>query len=205
MAFIKTNFSPIGSNAKRGIAPQRFSYKTADNRFDVDTSGYFNSIYSMLEVGDVIEVSFVDSVTATTAVLDSASFIIASNSGGVVDTYDAQAGRIVLNAHLADISTAGTIYVSSPYAGKLIAVYSAINGAISMSDATLTVKTQEGTAGTITIANAGSAAGDVDTLSPTTNNTITANSTVEIETDGLSTGTVASTISLWISPIGDSN
>jgi hypothetical protein len=42
--------------------------------------------------------------------------------------------------------------------------------------------------GTLTITQSGSAAGDVDTLSPSSNNTVTANSFITVETDGGSTG-----------------
>ena len=42
--------------------------------------------------------------------------------------------------------------------------------------------------GTITVANSSSAAGDVDTLSPSTNNSISANSFMTVETNGASTG-----------------
>ena len=43
--------------------------------------------------------------------------------------------------------------------------------------------------GTLTIAHSGSAAGDVDTLVPTSNNTVTADSFITVESDGASTNT----------------
>lgn len=89
MAFLTANFSPIGANSKRGVAPQYFSYKTTDSLNDCDTAGYFNGLSTKLEVGDSIYVAVVDSVSATTAVTAKGELIVASNSGGVVDTYDA--------------------------------------------------------------------------------------------------------------------
>ena len=44
--------------------------------------------------------------------------------------------------------------------------------------------------GTITIANSGSAAGDLDTLEPSSNNTFSAGDKLEVETDGGSTNAI---------------
>ena len=73
----------------------------------------------------------------------------------------------------------------------MIKVYSVLNGAISGGDATLTVKNNGGSsAGTITIANSGSAAGDLDSLEPGSNNTFAAGEKIEVETDGGSTNAI---------------
>ena len=93
-----------------------------------------------------------------------------------------------LTCQIADVSTAGQVYVAVPDDGKIIKVMSALNGAISGADADLTVKTAQGTAGTITIAQSGSAAGDVDTVEPSANNYVKEGEAIEIETDGASTG-----------------
>lgn len=103
-----------------------------------------------------------------------------------------------LTADITDISTADQIYVTVPDGGKLIKVYSALNDAISGADAVLTVKTAQGTAGTITVANSSSASGDVDSLTPTTNNLVVEGETIEIETDGASTGTARVVLTLVI-------
>ena len=207
MAFSKTNFSPIGSNAKRGIAPQHFSYKTADSLATVDTSGYFNDLSTMVEVGDVIEVEVVDSVTTTTAVTDVAKLIVASNASNVVDTYDALGGKIYLTVTMADVSTAASVWVVAPTASKITGISSVIDGAIATADAAIT--TEIGgvavTGGAITIANSGSAAGDVDTATPTALNTLTANQAIEIITDGASTNTVIATFTVELTPIGDAD
>jgi hypothetical protein len=208
MTFSKTNFSPIGSNAKRGVAPQHFSYKTADSLATVQASGYFNDLTTMLEVGDKIHVEVVDSVATTTSVSDSGILVVASNASNVVDTYDAiQGGKVTLTSYLADISTAGQIYVVSPIAGSIKTIYSAINGAIATADATLTAKIG-GTAvtgGAITVTQSGSAAGDVDSATPSALNTVTAGQAIEIETDGASTNTVEVMLTIEITPIADSD
>lgn len=54
MAFAASGFNHIGGGAKRGNAPQMFTYTTTDTAATVDTAGYFNEVLSLLEIGDVI-------------------------------------------------------------------------------------------------------------------------------------------------------
>jgi outer membrane protein assembly factor BamB len=58
-------------------------YKTPDIAENVDTSGYFNEAASMLRVGD-----FIFANANTGATMESGVFIVASNSGGVVNVTD---------------------------------------------------------------------------------------------------------------------
>ena len=102
--------------------------------------------------------------------------------------------KVTLNFYIADVSTAGQIYVPIPkeFEGDVVEIRTALNGAIATADATITPKIG-GTAmtnGAITIANSGSAAGDVDVSYPTGARTVRAGDAIEIETDGASTGTV---------------
>lgn len=204
MTFAIANFQPIGGQSKRGKSPQHFAYRTTDALTTIDGAGYFNDVAEMLSVGDVIHVSIADSADTPTSVTGAGTFIVASSSAGVVDTYDALKGNniVTLNAYLADISTAGQIYVVSPVAGTIQKIYSTINGAIATADATLTPKIA-GTAvtdGAITVAYSGSAAGDVDSSTPSAANTVTAGQAIEVETDGASTNTIPVMITIEIKP-----
>ena len=58
-------------------------YKTPDVATDVDTSGYFNEAAAMLRVGD-----FIFANANVGATMQSGVFIVASNSGGVVNVAD---------------------------------------------------------------------------------------------------------------------
>ena len=58
-------------------------YKTPDAAAAIDTSGYFNAAASMLRVGD-----FIFANTNVDATMESGVFIVASNSGGMVDVAD---------------------------------------------------------------------------------------------------------------------
>jgi len=103
--------------------------------------------------------------------------------------------KVTLPFYIADVSTAGQIYVPVPdeFSGEVVEIRTALNGAIATADATITPKIG-GTAmtnGAITIANAGSAAGDVDTSRPSGENAVAAGEAIEIETDGASTNAVA--------------
>lgn len=98
-----------------------------------------------------------------------------------------------LTFKIEDVSTAGQVYVPVPDNGEIIKVITALNGAIATADAGLTLKIG-GTAvtgGTVTIAQSGSAAGDVDTCEPTAANYVNEGDAIEIETDGASTNAVS--------------
>lgn len=121
--------------------------------------------------------------------------------GGSFETEAGQSlKKVYITTSIADISTAGQIYVVSPVAGTISKIYSVINGAIATANAALTPKIA-GTAitdGAITVAFSGSAAGDVDSSTPSALNTITAGAAIEIETDGASTNTVEVVLTIEI-------
>lgn len=95
---------------------------------------------------------------------------------------------LAIHATIADVSTAETIYIPIPYACTVSRITTVLEGAITVADATITAKNAAGTSmGTITVAYTSSAAGDVDSLDPASNNTIADNSFLTIETDGGST------------------
>ncbi len=84
-----------------------------------------------------------------------------------------------------DVSTAATIYIPIPYAGTVVKVVTVLNGSITTANATLTVYDGSNVSmGTITVTQSGSAAGDIDVLNPASNNTVTNDSRIRIDTDG---------------------
>ena len=96
-----------------------------------------------------------------------------------------------LHAEIADISTASSTFVPVPDSGKIIKIISSLQGAISGGNAGISFEIG-GTAvtgGGITVAHSGSAAGDVDTAEPTAANDVQEDGTIEMITDGASTGT----------------
>lgn len=117
---------------------------------------------------------------------------VANGAGSGAWTAKETLGAISLLGSIANVSTASTVYVPIPFAGTISKVVTVLEASIASADATITVKNSAAASmGTITVAYSGSAAGNVDTLSPSSNNTVTANSFITIATDGASVNTAA--------------
>jgi hypothetical protein len=75
------------------------------------------------------------------------------------------ANEVAVFAQMADLSTAGSTYAVATHRGRLKRAYSVIGAAITGADCTWTVSVRGGSAlRTATVANAASAAGDVDSV-----------------------------------------
>ena len=98
-----------------------------------------------------------------------------------------------VQAYLPDLSTASSAWVTSPWRGTITRVYSIINATISGADAvwTLEINTVAVTGVSVTVANSGSAVGDVDSAIPTGANTVNEGDSIEFITNGASTDTCA--------------
>jgi hypothetical protein len=83
MAFSSTGFNTIGGQSKAGNAPSIYTYTSTDAQSVIRVSGYFNSVASILKVGDLI---FCYSATGGTPVMSTA--YVNSNTGTVVDITD---------------------------------------------------------------------------------------------------------------------
>jgi len=93
-----------------------------------------------------------------------------------------------LTAKVTDISTAGSTFVAVPDAGNIVKIYTSIKNAITSADAAITFEIG-GTAvtnGAITVTQAGSAAGDVDSSTPSAANRVEEGGSIEIISDGAS-------------------
>lgn len=93
-----------------------------------------------------------------------------------------------LTAKVTDISTAGSTFVAVPDAGNIVKIYTSIKNAITTADAAITFEIG-GTAvtnGAITVTQSGSAAGDVDSSTPSAANRVEEGESIEIISDGAS-------------------
>jgi len=81
MAFVQRNLEYVG-----GVLISHWNYTTSDSAATVDTEGYFNAASSILKVGDRIHANV--GVGGTPAY---GTFVVLSNSGGVVDVADLNA------------------------------------------------------------------------------------------------------------------
>lgn len=103
-----------------------------------------------------------------------------------------------LAATIADVSTASSIYIPAPFAGTITKIYTALQGAIAGADSIIstTINGVAVTGGNITVAFTGSAAGDIDSSTPSAANTFTEGQVIRVITDGGSTNAVALTVTL---------
>jgi hypothetical protein len=83
MAFSATGLNAVGGQSKAGNAPAIYTYSSTDAQSVIRASGYFNTVASILKVGDLI---FCYSATGGTPVMSTA--YVNSNTGTVVDITD---------------------------------------------------------------------------------------------------------------------
>lgn len=115
---------------------------------------------------------------------------VADGSGSGAWTAKETLIELSLEGYLENVSAVEKVYVPIPFAGTVVKILTVLEAVISSSNSTVTVKNAAGSSmGTLTITASGSAAGDVDTLVPVSNNTVTADSFITIESDGASTNT----------------
>ena len=120
------------------------------------------------------------------AVSASAGQVYVANGAGS-GTWTGHKGSVTVEMN--DVSAVETVYVVLP-ACTVTKVSSVILNAITVANSIVTVYNHAASSmGTITIAFSGSAAGDVDTLSPSSNNTFTAGERIRLVSDGGSTTT----------------
>lgn len=135
---------------------------------------------------------------ASTATVGQIYITDGAGSGAFTDVNNKN--LIYITYIIGDISTVGSHWLVCPLAGDITQIDSVIDGAISGADCNLSFEIG-GTAvigGGIVIANAASAAGDVDTATPSAANTLTESQAIEIITNGASTGAVSATITFEI-------
>ena len=118
--------------------------------------------------------------------------------GTVVAAGAAELDQFVLTGTIADISSAVSSWVVSPCAATIESIYTVIDTAITVGDAAITFEIggTPVTGGAITIATASSAAGDVDSSTPTAANTVAAGGAIEIISDGGSTDASLAVVTL---------
>lgn len=96
------------------------------------------------------------------------------------------ANLVALQIHVVTLVGTGVYRVVSPVAGTITKIKSVIDGVLTVGDATLTGKigAVDITTGVLTIANAGSAAEDVDTCAPSAANVVAENNVISVTVGG---------------------
>ncbi len=109
--------------------------------------------------------------------------------------------EVHLNAYLADVSAASSTFVTASAKGRLRRVYSVIHNAITGADCTWSVEINDVAVSnsTVTIANSGSAAGDVDGIEFAGDINVYEGDRIEFKSAGESSTTTPTTFTAVIS------
>jgi hypothetical protein len=126
--------------------------------------------------------------------------MVVASGGKITEEYGgAILGRAVLNAYAADIGTAGSSFVVSPFAGTIVGLAAVNHGANAGTKTVLTAKlaTVAVTAPAWEVA-ATAAAGTGTAVVPTAANVVAAGDVIELAYDGGSTNVTPATFSVTI-------
>ena len=194
MAFSKTNLASFATSNGQNLMQYR---STVDALATIAADDYFLTAFRQLGAGDFLMVKGSDASGLYRV-------LVASSSTVTLEPFPngEAAGLVVLSGVIVDVSTAGSIWIVSPFAGDVVGIQSVIDGTIATAPAVLDpqIGGTSITGGGISIADSGSAAGDVDTATPTAARTVAANGAIEIATSGASTNTVACHVTVVIRP-----
>ena len=117
--------------------------------------------------------------------------------GGSFETEAGQSlTKVYLPVDITNISSAAVVYLPCPVAGTISKITTIINGAIATANAILTGKIGSTTitGGAVTIPFSGSAAGQVNSTTPTALNTVAVGNNINFTANNASTNTVRATI-----------
>lgn len=213
MAFRNSTFFPVGNQSGRNHAPAKYIYRTTDTLSTLLTLGYFADIESKLSVGDKIEIQFVDAFVSAsddnyTGGTDSTMLSVVFKDSNQFLVKEYVEGMSYLIGTMTDVSTAGTalgggavtdgnLEFTAQISGYVTGITSVLNSAITVGNAVITSGIEDTDVNfsndDLTIAFAGSAAGTVDTATPTANNFVGEGQVIRLVSDGGST-TVASAV-----------
>lgn len=206
MAYRNSTFYPLGNQSGRDHAPAKYIYRTDDSIATIVAADYFDDIKSRLSMGDEIEVQFVTFTSATDDTFTSehgkAKLVVTYKGNDLLNVQEIGKNSSIVFGTMTDVSTAGTalgggaatdgnLDVVSNVAGRITKITTILGGAITTGDAVLTTG-NEGTDvqflnDNITVANAASAKGDVDSASPNGDNLVAVGETIRMTSDGGST------------------
>jgi hypothetical protein len=154
-----------------------------------------SSLTSLVPVAQVIEDDGAHTACVTVESDSSAAGTVA------VKLWTATA-PIVVSGQITDVSSALACYCVSPVDAVVSAVYSALGGPITLADAAITtaINGTPITGGGLTVGYDGSAAGDVDSATPSAANTVAPGDLLTAASDGGSTDTATLDVFFVLSP-----
>lgn len=179
-----------------------YHFQTNDTKATVAASHYFDFAVTVLNVGDIVFAAMdLDGTPATT------QYMVNTNDGthvGVIETAFTPFPGIVVR--LPDVSNkasdAAVVRLAAPFNGKIVQVDAVLNAALATGNATLTtaINGTGVTTGVITTTQSGSAAGNVNSVTPSALNTFSKGDLITVTGGGSSTATSTSGVSLMLLP-----
>lgn len=204
MAFDADGFKTISTGGAigsgEGSAKKVHSYATNDASATVTASGYFNDVTNYLSKGDVIVVhGDVDGTPFT------ANVIVTSATGAATVTTTIASTNTMVNqvVYTDELSLTDGTYQLFPfaYAGTIAKIYTVLRaGAVTTNDAicTFRINTTNITNGVVTVAQSGSAAGDVDVATPTAARSVVAGDYLSCVVSGTPGGSRVAGVSVLV-------
>lgn len=131
--------------------------------------------------GGTIEVESGGSITVDGVTVDSSTLAVNGLTASATEL-----NQYSISLDIADGSADAAYYVIAPHAGDIKKLWSVIDGAVGTADMTITpsIGGVDVTDGAITVAYSGSAAGDVDSATPSAANTVTAGQAIKLTVAG---------------------
>lgn len=135
--------------------------------------------------GGLIEVETGGTITVDGVTIDSSTTALNGLTASATEL-----NQYVVSLDIADGSADADYYVVCPHAGDIMKIWTVTDGAVGTADITVTpsIGGVGVTDGVVTIATAGSAAGDVDSSTPSAANAVTAGQAVKLAVAGGGSG-----------------
>ena len=151
-------------------------------------ASYVTKIYDR-QGGDEIVVASGGKITVESGgVLEVAGVTVDQNTLAMngLTASAAELNTAILTLDIADGSAEAVYYLVSPHAGTIKKIWTVIDGVVGTADITITaaIGATAVTGGVVTIATAGSAAGDIDSATPSAQNVLTAGQAMNFTVTG---------------------
>lgn len=139
----------------------------------------------VVESGGTIEVKTGATLTVAGVTVDETTLAMTDLTASAVEL-----NELVLSLDIADGSADAVYYLISPHAGTISKIWTVTDAAVSTADITVTaaIGATPVTDGVVTIATAGSAAGDIDSATPSAANVVTAGQAINFTVAGGGSG-----------------
>ena len=191
MAFDVTGLDLNSGGAKGSVNIHAYK-SSADTLATITASGYFDDYATAIASNDLMYAQG----------SDANGWFVLTNTSNVITANAAGASKYYLTARITDVSSAETVWTPVPTAGVITKIYSVIAGTIATAPAVLTCKINATgiTDGVISITDSGSAAGDVDVVTPSALNVVAVGDALSVVTSAASTNAIQCEVLYEISP-----